>query len=1029
MSVQKIESLIDKFSKNLQYYKDGSNSYNEHSCRIEYIDPLLKILGWDVANEKGLPPQYREVTAENYSNETDRPDYSLTLKGVTKLFVEAKKPAVDISTATQPAYQAKKYGWNAKHKIAVLTNFEYLVIYDTTCIPQDTDETAVARYRKYHYTDYVEKINEIMQLLSRDSVYNGTFDAFMKEHFPISGRQTEQIDELFLKQINQWRVDLSNYLYKKPNTYYELHQDEPSKYTEHLLVAETSYKFNKIPVKYNSIEVLNDVVQQFINQIVFLRICEDRNLPLYHKLKETIADQDLMKKNLGELFRAADKRYNSGLFEGDYIIFDLDNQIILDMIEGLYYPKSPYLFNIIEPNMLGKIYEAFLTEKLILSDTDTIVLAKKKDCVNRSVVTTPTEIVKYMVSKAMTELCFGKTPEQLLHLRIVDIACGSGIFLEEVYDYLVHYCVEWYLANSPEHLIELSNGRKKLPLEEKKAILCSCIFGIDIDIHAVEVAKFSLLLKLIEDETTPSVVESSPILPNLNRNIFYGNSLIDSVRLQDDVINVATRIEIVPFDWEYINEGNLFDLVVGNPPYVSTEDMHGLLPTEEVLAYKNTYDSAYKQFDKYFMFIERAIEKIRENGRVCYIVPNKFYKIGSGKNLRKLLAENSYLMSLDDFGDAQLFDDKTIYSSILLISKRKNNEFIYTKVNSAASLWAGEETNSIIINNDTLNEMPWRLSTDIEFLKLLKKLDTVSVPITKYAYIYNGIQTSAERPIPVYWFTHDEIVNETEECFTISRNNQNYNIEKQILKPYFKPSKKSEKGLNSYSPILTDKWIIFPYNEDGKLINIQTMQSEYSGTYEYLMSNYSRLLPKCVSSQGVRDVQDATEDTWYQYGRTQHLKSFINNPKLIVGVLSKDPMYAFDNKDMLIASGGTAGYCAVSLKKDSPYGLEYIQAWLTHPYTEKLLEIIGSDFENGFTARGTFVLKTLPFVELDMDNAHEKTLHDNIVDKTHKIYSINDALTNRPDKSTVSVLLREKNQLINEIESIVTQVYRLEFNR
>lgn len=998
MSVQRLESLIEKFSKNLQYYKDSSNAYNEHSCRIEYIDPLLKILGWDVANEKGLPPQYREVIAENYSNETDRPDYSLTLKGVTKLFVEAKKPAVDVSTAIEPAYQTKKYGWNAKHKIAVLTNFEYLIIYDTTCIPKDTDEATVARYRKYHYTEYVEKLDEITQGISRDAVYSGAFDEYLDRCFHTLDRQTEQVDEHFLKQINDWRVSLSNYL----------------------------YKCNE---KYQSISVLNDVVQEFINQIVFLRICEDRNLPLYHKLKETISDQGLMKKKLGELFHAADKRYNSGLFEGDYIIFDLDNQIIFDMIEGLYYPQSPYLFNIIEPNLLGKIYEAFLTEQLILSDNQTITLAKKKDCMNRSVVTTPIEVVKYMVSKAMADICFGKKPEQLLDLRIADIACGSGIFLEDVYDYLVHYCVEWYLANNPKHLIELSNGRKKLPLEEKKSLLCSCIFGIDIDIHAVEVAKFSLLIKLIEDETAPSVADSTPILPSLSQNILYGNSLIDNFRIKDDDIDDATRIEIVPLDWEHINVGNLFDLIIGNPPYVSTEDMHSLLPTVEVWAYKNTYKSAYKQFDKYFIFIERAIEKIKENGKVCYIVPNKFYKIGSGKNLRKMIAENSYLMSLDDFGDAQLFDDKTIYSSILLVSKKKNSEFIYTKVNSAASLWAGTETNSIIINNDTLNEMPWRLSTDIEFLQMLKKLDTVSVPITKYVDIYNGIQTSAERPTPVYWFAHDEIVNETEKYFIISRNNQNYNIEKKILKPYFKPSKKIEKRLNSYSPITTDKWIIFPYDEDGKLFNIKTMQSEYSGTYEYLMSYHNRLLPKCVSPQGVRDVQDATEDTWYQYGRTQHLRSFIKTPKLIVGVLSKDPMYAFDNKDMLIASGGTAGYCAVSLKKDSPYGLEYIQAWLTHHYTEKLLEIIGSDFENGFTARGTFVLKTLPFVELDMNIARERALHDNIVVKTRKIYSINEALTNRPDKGTVNVLSREKHQLINEIEGIVTQIYKLEFKR
>ena len=113
--------MTEKFEENLAYYHNSKKHYNEHSCRIEYIDPLLKLLGWDVSNEKALSPQYREVIAEDYSTETDRPDYSMTLKGVTKFFVEAKKPAVDISAASEPAFQAKKYGWNANHKMVVLT--------------------------------------------------------------------------------------------------------------------------------------------------------------------------------------------------------------------------------------------------------------------------------------------------------------------------------------------------------------------------------------------------------------------------------------------------------------------------------------------------------------------------------------------------------------------------------------------------------------------------------------------------------------------------------------------------------------------------------------------------------------------------------------------------------------------------------------------------------------------------------------------------------------------------------------------
>lgn len=991
-----LRALVNRFDANLPYYKDNKNAYNEHSCRIEYIDPLLVLLNWDVANTKGLAPQYREVIAENYSSQTDRPDYSLTLRGVTKIFVEAKKPSVDIYHLPEPALQARKYGWNAKHKIVILTNFEYLIIYDTTCVPKEGESCSVARYRVYHYSEYVAKFDELLSLLSRDAVYSGDFDKYFDKYFPAVGSHKQQVDTLFLAQINQWRVSLSNELYAK-------HE------------------------KYRSIHVLNDVVQDFINQIVFLRICEDKNLPLYNRLNETINNPAQMHIKLEEMFRAADKRYNSGMFSGESIIFDLNNEVIIDMVKGLYYPQSPYLFNIIEPNMLGKIYEMFLTEQLVILDNGAIGLGKKKDCVNRAIVTTPTEIVKYMVEKTLSRSCVGRTPEQLLALRIADIACGSGVYLEEAFTYLQSYCVEWYLNNNPSHLIEIGNGQYKLPLEEKKAILCSCIYGVDLDIHAVEVAKFSLLIKLIEDETEPSVVESTPILPDLSYNIFYGNSLVSDVELRGLSISDEQLVALVPFNWNEINHGEKFDVIIGNPPYVSTEGIHALLPSVEFDIYKKYYHSSHKQFDKYFIFLERAIQKVNDGGYVCYIVPNKFFKVGAGEKLRQLIATQRLLVSLDDFGDAQLFEDKTIYSSIVLMQKHEQDEFSYSSVDSANVLWLGEEVNTITMNTSILNMLPWRLTTDFEFLSMLKKLDEVSVPLTKHAEIFNGIQTSAERPTPVYWFSSENIRSQTSEAFIIEKDGKMYCIEKAILKPYFKPTKQAEKGLNSYSILGTDKLIIFPYDEDGHLISMDTMKKCFPGAYEYLESYYDRLVPKCVSDKGTRDVPNATQDTWYQYGRTQALTAFIDTPKLIVGVLSKSPMYAYDNRDMLIASGGTAGYCAVSHKSDSPYELEYIQAWLSNPYTERILEIVGSDFEGGFIARGTYVLSTLPFVELDLGMPNQKQIYNQVVANTREIYRVNDSLLAHPTKSVESVMQRKKMKLIAEIEALIAKIYRLEF--
>lgn len=167
----------------------------------------------------------------------------MTLNGVSKIFVEAKKPAVNITEDSSPALQTRRYGWNAKHKLSILTNFENMMIYDVTNEPKDGDSVTVSLYRKYNYLDYLEKYVEICKLISRNSVYSGKFDEFVNENFPNVDRYSTEVDEVFLKQINTWRLEIGEYLYQQ----YDVYKD---------------------------IDVLNDVVQEFINQIIFLRICE-----------------------------------------------------------------------------------------------------------------------------------------------------------------------------------------------------------------------------------------------------------------------------------------------------------------------------------------------------------------------------------------------------------------------------------------------------------------------------------------------------------------------------------------------------------------------------------------------------------------------------------------------------------------------------------------------------------------------------------------------------------------------------------
>lgn len=424
----RLNQLVDKYRKYQAYYHDNKNAYNETECRDEYISPLLECLGWDVQNARGTLPQYKEVVVEKFSNSAERPDYTLTLNGVSKIFVEAKKPSVNILIETEPAMQARRYGWNAKHAISVLTNFEYLLIYDTTNQPQESDDARTSLYRKYHFEEYVEKVQEIGELISRESVYSGCFDQLVEQSFARSGRHSTEIDETFLKQMNAWRLQLGVELY----------------------------------AKYKDLRVLNDIVQDFINQIIFIRICEDRKLPLYKRLYEMITDKAQLQKALTDTFQEADKRYNSGLFKNKYLneypIFDLNSDSIYDMIDSLYYPKTPYLFTIIKPDILGKIYESFLTERLTVSE-GMVCLAKKSEYQYKSVVSTPVEIVKYMVKNTLEPICINRSPEALRQLKIIDIACGSGVFLQEAYQYLIDYSVRWYEEHDPAYLHKISPGR------------------------------------------------------------------------------------------------------------------------------------------------------------------------------------------------------------------------------------------------------------------------------------------------------------------------------------------------------------------------------------------------------------------------------------------------------------------------------------------------------------------------------------------------------------------------------------------
>ena len=982
-----LKELINRFKVNYEFY--NNSKYNESECRLEFIDGFLKDFGWDVQNSNGKSPNLKEVVVESYEQELGKPDYTMTFNGISTFFVEAKKPAVNILDNSDCSFQARRYGWSAKHRISILTNFKELLIYDCSDMPKSNDLTSKNLIAKYNYLEYFDKYDEIYELISKEIVYNGKFEEKFKSFSAIG----QTIDEMFLKQINDWRVQLGQELFN---------------------------------IKGGNIEDINIEIQEFINEIVFLRICEDRNLPLYKTLQKSISIDSMLQKELEKIIEIADKRYNSGIFKERNIINELDKNILKNIITDLYYPNSPYDFTVISSNILGEIYEVFISETLIVKNNEVILQAKKEN-LNRAIVTTPYDVVKFMVSKSLEKFTNKKSPEEIKKLRIADIACGSGIFLTEVLDYLINYCQDWYEKNKKyDNLEETYTNTYKLTYKEKKEILTNCLYGVDIDYQAVEVAKFSLLLKVLENETEETVINEKPVLPSLDSNIVNGNSLIDLEMIEDATTDEL--INIRPFSFNDINGGNKFDLIIGNPPYVKTEDMIKLQDKKEVQAYKSKYYVAYKQFDKYFLFIQRAVDLVKDDGTVCYIVPNKFINNVAGEKIRELISENKYLKMFIDFNYQQVFKDKTIYSSIILLNKSKEENFEYSYINSYEEWIINNKSNIYTeISCNEIDKNPWILSMDLEKMKELKKLFNNSIRLSEIARPFNGVQTSLNR---IYVIKGKEILGENENYIIINKNGKKYNIEKEVLKMYFQPINKVEKNVNSFDPLVTDKYIIFPYDKNGELIDINL--SQYSGIKEYLLDNYDLIVPKQISGKSTgRDVPNANENNWYQFGRVQAINEFNNEEKLIVGVMSKEPMFMYDNENLVIQSGGTAGYCGIKMKENNKYDLFFLQAYLSHPIISDVMEKMGSDFEGGFYSRGTQVLEKLPIINVDFENEKERALYDKIVEKTKKIYELNIVLKSSllRDRTLNTVdskaIINLKNHIIKGVMDYITELIKM----
>ena len=829
-TIQNLQNLVNRF---LEAKKDGCLEGASEATMRTWIDELLSVFGWNVQDthqvltERTLDKEERQKLKAIGSTNV-RPDYTLVNGKVQLAFVDAKSLEVNIETSKEVAFQIRSYGWSIGAPFSIVTNFEQLAIYDCSYMPRVNDEASYARRFYATAEEFVDKFETLETFLSRCNVLAGNVK-FVQQ-------KGNALDENFSKMLGDARIAF----------------------------AKSIIENNQI----ESVGVLSYYVQTIINRILFIRVCESRGLEvdgLLSRFAQGNFWEEFKNSSYGDFYN----HYDGPMFKKIPSLqsLQIDNAVFESFLANLYYP-SPYRFDVIPLKTLSDIYDLFLGYQLVVDGTSVTDELKSEFKKSNGAVTTPEALVNQVIECTIPFNTINSlTIEQIFNLKIIDIACGSGVFLVGVYDYLVKQ-IEKKLERKQDCDAELYadleypvlniNGRRKL--------INNCIYGVDINPEAVEVSKMSLCLRLIdnyspEDFGTVGLL-GSQILKGIGANIRCGNTLVGT-DIEQHYPTIADNLkelqETNAFHWESsfpaVFENGGFDFVVGNPPYVEVKNYNVGLP--HMAAYIKRFYSSSKngKIDLAIPFIEKGVNLLNANGRLGFIVQKRFFKTEYGKGIRELLTSRKLLNGVHDYEETDLFAGRLTYVAIVVCDNNSANNSQVWYCNSSS-------TNTMLLSADTLSGTPWNFENaqlNALRLRLTKKLGTLE----DVCNVKVGVQVLWNDAFQIHV---DKIENNL--IYGHSVIDENIVIEKDACKPllcneHFAPLTKRE--YTTYA--------LFPYDvtDEGEVteLSINDIKDRFPHAYNYLTKHKALITSKVQTLPEKNNSYNAAE-YWHLFTRANN---------------------------------------------------------------------------------------------------------------------------------------------------------------
>ncbi|MCG3204912.1 MAG: hypothetical protein KCHDKBKB_01629 [Elusimicrobia bacterium] len=359
--------------------------------------------------------------------------------------------------------------------------------------------------------------------------------------------------------------------------------------------------------------------------------------------------------------------------------------------------------------------------------------------------------------------------DKLADITVCDPAIGSGAFPVGMMQEIVR-------ARST--LTPYFNDvHERTSYHFKRHAIQNCLYGVDIDPGAVEIAKLRLWLSLVVDED--DVKQIKP-LPNLDYKIVAGNSLLcveknlfnvelfnkleelkpryfDATdrkqkekfkhEIDDLILELTNGKEIFDFEIyfsEVFHRKNGFDVIIANPPYITLalgkkqnhltkKDIELLTPLySDVIEYKG---------NTFILFLRRAYE-IVANKKVCtFIIPNTLLLNDTCEKMRKFLLSKTSLVTLVNI-HGRVFESAEIGGNLICIFKRSAEEENKVQIHEVADLEKFATLKpSLIPQLQFASNEGCRFYTDAIGANIIKKIRDNSTSLGELAGFYNGIKT------------------------------------------------------------------------------------------------------------------------------------------------------------------------------------------------------------------------------------------------------------------------------------------------